>query len=316
MMTVNLAGGCRVSEMREGEPLIHGTLRLWRHISRASGAQAISLRVMEFAPGLSPGIRNDDCDEILYVIGDCQSQNPSDSRINSRQSDDEDIRQEQARGPRRGSPAGVEVRSAPSLDHVSFNASHPEAAPGCNQTAVIVIDSDAYEVSDDTGIYIHPSQTFAIDNRGSNSILVISAQCPDPDRPLHLVDAPLVLADCERSDRQPFVRLADRPAQPTADRWYRVLVDDEIGSTQVTQFVGSIPPGRAPDHFHNYEEVLFILKGEGRMWAGETNTPIAPGSCIYLPKRQVHCVENTGEGELRLLGIFYPAGSPSVRYEA
>jgi mannose-6-phosphate isomerase-like protein (cupin superfamily) len=28
------------------------------------------------------------------------------------------------------------------------------------------------------------------------------------------------------------------------------------------------------------------------MWAGETNTPIAPGSCIYLPKGQVHCVEN------------------------
>jgi mannose-6-phosphate isomerase-like protein (cupin superfamily) len=111
------------------------------------------------------------------------------------------------------------------------------------------------------------------------------------------------------------VRLADRRAQPTADRWYRVLVDDEIGSTNATQFVGSIPPGRAPDHFHHYEEVLFVLKGEGRMWAGDTNTPIAPGSCIYLPKGQVHCVENTGLDELRLLGVFYPAGSPSVRYD-
>jgi mannose-6-phosphate isomerase-like protein (cupin superfamily) len=97
---------------------------------------------------------------------------------------------------------------------------------------------------------------------------------------------------------------------PTGDRWYRVLID-----ARVTQFVGSIPPGRAPDHFHEYEEVLFILRGEGRMWAGESNTPIAPGSCVYLPRRQVHCVENTGEGELRLLGVFYPAGSPAVRYE-
>jgi oxalate decarboxylase/phosphoglucose isomerase-like protein (cupin superfamily) len=51
------------------------------------------------------------------------------------------------------------------------------------------------------------------------------------------------------------------------------------------------------------------------MWTGETHTPIASGSCIYLPKRQVHCVENTGDDELRLLGVFYPAGSPSVRYE-
>jgi len=90
---------------------------------------------------------------------------------------------------------------------------------------------------------------------------------------------------------------------------------DEVGSKQVTQFVGSIPPGRAPDHFHQYEEVLFILSGTGRMWAGRTTTAIGPGSCVYLPKGQVHCVENTGTDELRLLGVFYPAGSPSVRYE-
>jgi mannose-6-phosphate isomerase-like protein (cupin superfamily) len=97
---------------------------------------------------------------------------------------------------------------------------------------------------------------------------------------------------------------------PTGDRWYRVLIDSEV-----TQFVGSIPPGRAPDHFHEYEEVLFILKGEGRMWFGEEPSRIVEGSCIYLPRRQVHCVENTGTGELRLLGVFYPAGSPAVRYE-
>src|SRR5207237_8481117 len=101
-----------------------------------------------------------------------------------------------------------------------------------------------------------------------------------------------------------IVRPPDPAPKPTAHRWYHVLVDDEVGRTHVTQFVGSIPPGRAPDHFHNYEEVLFILKGKGRMWAGDTNTPIGPGSCIYLPKGQVHCVENTGTGELRLLGIF------------
>ena len=77
-----------------------------------------------------------------------------------------------------------------------------------------------------------------------------------------------------------------------------------------------VDPGIAiPRHFHEYEEVLFILRGEGRMWAGETNTLIGPGSCIYLPRGQVHCVENTGSGELRLLGVFYPAGSPAVRYE-
>ena len=105
------------------------------------------------------------------------------------------------------------------------------------------------------------------------------------------------------------VRLDDVPVQRTGDRWYRELIQSEI-----TQFVGSIPPGRAPDHFHLYEEALCILQGSGFVWAGTSKTPIRPGSCVFLPKRQVHCVENTSSGELRLLGVFYPAGSPAARY--
>ena len=107
------------------------------------------------------------------------------------------------------------------------------------------------------------------------------------------------------------LNLADQPRQTTADRWYAELVQAEV-----TQFVGSIPPGRVPDHFHLYEEVICILEGEGIMHAGESSTPIGTGSCIFLPIRQRHCLENTGSGELRLLGVFYPAGSPAVRYTA
>jgi mannose-6-phosphate isomerase-like protein (cupin superfamily) len=271
-MVVSLEGGCRVSQMHYGEPLVEGTLRIWKQIGRATGAQAISLRVMEFAPGLSPTIQNENCDEILYVLD--------------------------STGVDAGDGSG-EVGTTRSNGWVN-----------------LIIDGQSCEVGSDSGIYIRPHQTFAIDNPGPDSIAIVSSQCPDPDRAPAFVSSSTSLPDPTTDSPSSIVRLADQRAQPTADRWYRVLVDDEIGSEQVTQFVGSIPPGRAPDHFHHYEEVLFILKGEGRMWAGETNTPVAPGSCIYLPKGQVHCVENTGEGELRLLGVFYPAGSPSVRYEA
>jgi mannose-6-phosphate isomerase-like protein (cupin superfamily) len=275
-MVVTLEGGCRVSAMRDGDPLIKDTLCVWNRIGRATGAQSISLRVLEFAPGLSPEIRNGNCDEVLYVLGE--------SELST------------TRGPKpsRGQTAG----------------------DGEGGWVDLLIDGESYKVGPDTGIYIQAGQTFAIDNPSPGSVTVISSQCPDPDRAPQFVSASKAPAGNSSSAPSPIVRLADRPAQPTADRWYRVLVDDEVGSTQVTQFVGSIPPGRAPDHFHNYEEVLVILRGEGRMWTGETNTPISAGSCIYLPKGQVHCVENTGEGELRLLGVFYPAGSPSVRYEA
>ena len=106
-------------------------------------------------------------------------------------------------------------------------------------------------------------------------------------------------------------RYARDDKRSTGDRWYVELVEAEV-----TQFIGGIPPGRAPDHFHLYEEVICILDGAGVMHAGATSTPIAAGSCIFLPRKQRHCVENTGPGELRLLGVFYPAGSPAVRYPA
>jgi mannose-6-phosphate isomerase-like protein (cupin superfamily) len=248
--------------MREGEPGLAGTLRIWNQIGRTTGAQAISLRVLEFASGLSPGLRNAQCDEVLYMLDNL------DSSVNSK-------------------------------------------------ICIVFINGRPYEVGPQTGIYVRSGQTFAVSNLESQAVLFVSSQCPQPSSPAEIC-APSIkpLHEQEGTETLPIVRLDDRQAVPTADRWYRVLVDEKLGSTQVTQFVGSIPPGRAPDHFHNYEEVLFILQGVGRMWAGNRSTPIAPASCIYLPKGQVHCVENTGDNELRLLGVFYPAGSPAVRYEA
>ena len=255
-MGVVLAGGCRVSQMREGKPQVNGTVRIWHQIGRAMGAQAISLRILEFAPGLSPSISNTNCDDALYVF----------------------------------------------------------EAP--DDQATIFIDGSSYHLTSDNGIYLKPGETLTVSNRGARPLGLLSSQCPEPESESKF-GSPLTapLRGALQSQQPPIVRLTDREAVPTADRWYRVLVDEKVGSMQVTQFVGSIPPGRAPDHFHNYEEVLFILRGTGRMWAAETNTLIGPGSCVYLPKGQVHCVENTGIDELRLLGVFYPAGSPSVRYD-
>jgi len=264
-MAVVLEGGCRVSLLNEGVPEVNGSLKIWRQVGRATGAKAISLRVLEFAPGTSPEIKNREADEVFY----CLEQISTSGELQDR-----------------------------------FSVS---------------VDGETYEVSAQSGFYLRPGQTLIVNNPGREPVVMISAQCPDISSEGLEVDPGRrgrLRSQQEGSGGFQAVRLGDKAAIPTADRWYRVLVDDEVGSEQVTQFVGSIPPGRAPDHFHQYEEVLFILRGEGRMWAGETKTPIGPGSCIYLPRGQVHCVENTGNDELRLLGVFYPAGSPSVRYES
>ncbi len=254
-MNVYLEGGCFVSHMSEIESVVSGTLSQRNVIGSKNGTKEISLRVLEFSKGLSPGLRAE-ADTVLYTL---------------------------------------------------------EATD--NLTCTVFIDGCASDVTPQTGIYVRPGQTLSVLNKQEQPVVMISSQCPQSG------SSSIVEPVTEQADRSvatqkfPSIKLTDREAIPTADRWYRVLVDDELGSTQVTQFVGSIPPGRAPDHFHHYEEVLFILRGEGQMWAGETRSPIGPGYCIYLPERQVHCVENTGPGELRLLGVFYPAGSPAVRYE-
>jgi mannose-6-phosphate isomerase-like protein (cupin superfamily) len=171
-------------------------------------------------------------------------------------------------------------------------------------------------VEPDTGIYLAPHVRAAIDC--SRPMTLVSSRCPDPESATG--GGPRISDSARGTDglqgEPVVVRLSDCISETTGDRWYRVLLDHHIGNSRVTQFVGSIPPGRAPDHYHEYEEVLCILAGRGRMWAGDKSTPIERGSCVYLPRRQVHCVENTGDGELRLLGVFHPSGSPAVRYAA
>jgi mannose-6-phosphate isomerase-like protein (cupin superfamily) len=102
--------------------------------------------------------------------------------------------------------------------------------------------------------------------------------------------------------------------EATAGRAFLLGATPEVGCRSVTQFIGLVPPGRAPDHFHRYDEVIYILEGEGFLEIGGEQAELGPGSCIHLPRTLVHCLANTGDEELRLLGVFTPAGSPAEAY--
>ena len=82
----------------------------------------------------------------------------------------------------------------------------------------------------------------------------------------------------------------------------------------MTQFRGYIPVGRAPDHFHRYDEVVYVLAGEGAFHVDGESASLRAGSCIHLPARLIHCLENSGPGEMQVLGVFRPAGSPAEAY--
>jgi mannose-6-phosphate isomerase-like protein (cupin superfamily) len=100
----------------------------------------------------------------------------------------------------------------------------------------------------------------------------------------------------------------------TAGREFSLLAQPENGCESVTQFVGYVPTSRAPDHFHRYDEVVYILEGEGGFHVGGETEQLQPGTAVRLPARLVHCLENYGPGEMRVLGVFRPAGSPAEAY--
>jgi mannose-6-phosphate isomerase-like protein (cupin superfamily) len=252
-MPIALQGGTLVASLREGTPAEADALRVWSLFGRDTGARAISLRILEVTSGLTPGLRNAACDEVLFVVeGD----------------------------------------------------------------GTLVLDGAAHSIGPDTGIYVKAGVTYAISNHGERPMVVASSRCPDPADGLQTFEALPAPSRDRRPLKLPIVRLADR-AGTIGDHWIAELVDAEVGSETVTQFVARIArlPERAPLHRHDHEEVLFVLRGKGRMWSGDTSTPIVAGSCVFIPKGQAHAVENAGAEELLVAGMFHPAVRPGERYE-
>lgn len=143
---------------------------------------------------------------------------------------------------------------------------------------------------------------------------IVSSCCPeDPER--HIVNDPPLVASGAPPQLLVHENLRE-DVRAGQDRLFRYLVHRDLGCKQITQFAGWIPPGKAPVHFHTYEEVIFILEGHGIMHTDDESCEFEPGSSIYFPIGVRHCVENPGASSIKLLGTFYPSGSPGEAYEA
>lgn len=166
--------------------------------------------------------------------------------------------------------------------------------------ATLVVGDEEHELGPDMGVYLVSGETYSVRNDGAEQLTVVSVETPQNGDP-----AP---------DRRTTVRLAEREELAADEnRTFRYLVHEDVGCSDVTQFMGIVKPCRAPDHSHPYDEVGFIVEGSGLAHVGGASTPIGPGSCFHLPPQKVHCIENRGPGVMRIMGVFYPSGSPRQR---
>ncbi len=167
-------------------------------------------------------------------------------------------------------------------------------------TGTLELEGDPHDLEPDSGVYVRAGETYAIDNAGPGELVVVSTSVP--------------VEQVYRPPREVIVRFADRSEfRADAKRTFRYLVNQDAGCMDATQFVGIVEPCRAPDHSHTYDEVGYIVEGRGFAHIDGESIPLRPGSCFHLPPEQVHCIENTGPGVMRILGVFHPSGDPASR---
>ena len=192
------------------------------------------------------------------------------------------------------------TRYAPGRSLPRGESTRDELLYAVSGSGTLELDGEPHDLQPESGAYVRAGETYVIDNAGPDELLIVSTTVP--------------VEQVYRSPREVIVRFADRPElRADAKRTFRYLVNQDTGCMDATQFVGIVEPCRAPDHSHTYDEVGYIVAGEGFAHIDGESIPLRPGSCFHLPPEQVHCIENTGPGVMRILGVFHPSGDPASR---
>ena len=164
---------------------------------------------------------------------------------------------------------------------------------------LLMIGAEHLVLEPEMGVLLRPGERYELHNDRADDLVVVSVSLHEP-----IGGSGRVVS-----------RLADAVAQSaTAAREFRIVFDGDCGCPTATQFVGYIPVGAAPLHYHLYEEVIYVLDGNGVMHMNDTEAALRSGSCIHLPPRKLHILENSGPGVMRVLGVFRPAGSPAAAF--
>ena len=165
------------------------------------------------------------------------------------------------------------------------------------------LNGEPHELEPECGVFVAAGESFAVENDG-----------PEP---LELVEVCVPQESAPAENRRVVVRYRDQPVESAGiGREFRHLVDERSGIAEITQFIGTIPPGRAPMHSHEYDEVGYVIEGEGVMhWDDGRSIPVRRGSCIHFPRLKLHSLENTGTTPMRIMGVFHPQLSPASRVD-
>ena len=61
------------------------------------------------------------------------------------------------------------------------------------------------------------------------------------------------------------------------------------------------PGGHTPYHAHDWEHEVYVIDGKGVVAGEEGETPLEPGTVVFIPGGEKHNFKNTGVKTLRFL---------------
>ncbi len=178
-------------------------------------------------------------------------------------------------------------------------------------TGEIDISGRRFPLAPEAGIYVRPGEAFRIHNPGDEPIGLFLAVCPQAVEPVFHDAMP---RDFDATQPERVVVFDRSKRQRMGDRAFQLLVNKDIGSRVVTQFIGVIPYSKAAPHRHLYEETLILLQGTGRMWTEHLKADVHPGDFIFLPAKQLHSLQCTNPDGMLVAGVIYPGGNPNINY--
>jgi len=121
---------------------------------------------------------------------------------------------------------------------------------------------------------------------------------------------------------KPIINIADVPlldrgnGEKFVAKWGRVA--PLLGLSNLGCAVHVVPPGKRAFPFHRHhvaDELFFIVSGEGEYRWGNKVFPLRPGDIVAAPAgTESHQIINTGDGELRYLGISTLGSVDAVYY--
>ncbi|MEP7244460.1 MAG: cupin domain-containing protein [Gammaproteobacteria bacterium] len=176
----------------------------------------------------------------------------------------------------------------------------------------ITISGRTFALQPRDGVYVRQGENFSIHNTGGSDVMTVYVSvCPQATAPIF--DRPM-RQDFDATQPQRVVPVDSEKHQPMADRTFQLLVNKDVGSNVVTQFIGTIPRSKAAQHRHLYEEALLILSGRGVIWTEDLKANVLPGDVVFLPSKQMHSLECTDPAGMEIVGVIYPGGNPDINF--